>query len=440
VSLPSFGPFISKGDVALYHLLKSQDTSAPAKEPVPLESLHPRKGSWDAPDLDKKLLNALADELQRLRDAGVAVERQLARLKPNQAKTARIHHRPFPEEIACAEATTLEELKQGKLGLRAKVLQAEFIEHHRLDPEEIELDFLQFCRWIRLEAKRLDDETLARLAVRIRYKIHFADNTGCWLENIDERPLTSLQEHQDFDGLESVPKTPVHDQVVGSDLQNETASRLYSIRDKGTHFEIVWAGHVLTAKRTDGVRYLTKFLVEPATQWTAIRLYQEVAATVLPDEQKPEGKVAESQEGLAGDADREQAGTNLKELRKRQAELKPKIEELLTKRKGEGLLDEEVRELEGYMAELLQLTASISEEHAVAQGRKLRDKDDEAKKRDSIKRRINEALRELAERYAGKDEEKPCTEFCGHVRMALMNEFVKEFRYEPDPKLGIHWA
>lgn len=201
LSLPSFGPFISKSDVALYVLLKSQDKSAPAKDPIPLVSLHPRK-QWDAPDLNKKLLKALADELQRRRRDRAAIELQISGLPDDKAESARVHCLPDPKEIASDEATTLEELQQDKFGLRAKVLQTEFIKHHRLDPGQITLNFAQFCRWIRVEGNPLPDQTLTRLTDRIRYTIHFTNNTGCWLEGVDERALTDPQEVEDFDRLE----------------------------------------------------------------------------------------------------------------------------------------------------------------------------------------------------------------------------------------------
>jgi hypothetical protein len=194
--------FIPQKDAAVFALLKARNKSVPAKEPFPLATVHPRK-KWDAPDLDKKLQKERIEELRRLQSKRAAIEKQIAKLPRDEARIARIHWLPDPKEIATYEDTTLDDLKQGKLGLRAKVLQREFIEHHHLDPEKIALDFTQFCRWIRLEGTDLPAPTLATLAERVRYKIHFADDTGCWLEGIHERPLTTAQEVEDFDRAEA---------------------------------------------------------------------------------------------------------------------------------------------------------------------------------------------------------------------------------------------
>jgi len=207
--LPSFEPSLEVDEEFRLAFLeaKSLDKSIPAKDPVPLRPLHPRDpANWDTPDLDKKLTEALSEELQQRRDKFAAIERQISKLPVEEAKTARIHCLPFPEEIARDEATTLDDVKQGKFGLRARLLQQEFIEHHQLDPKRMETDYIQFCGWIRLEAEGFAEHNLEKIAKRVRYMIHFTDNTGCWLEGIQERALTSPQEIEEFQMLVAAPK------------------------------------------------------------------------------------------------------------------------------------------------------------------------------------------------------------------------------------------
>ncbi|HEV2331377.1 MAG TPA: hypothetical protein VGY56_21555, partial [Verrucomicrobiae bacterium] len=211
LQVPSFD-VVSQDLAQDFFWLKAQDKSAPAKDPFPLIAVHPRK-QWNGSDLAKKLWKLLNGMLRRrLREYESAKQEIAKRPRDEQEAALReLEHRfsfiGNDFRTASIFQTTLNDVKAGLFGFLNSVLQDEFLEYHHLDLNRIEKENAEFCRRICLEGTDLSQSTLNILAKRVRYRVHFRDNTDCWLEGIYERPLTTPQEIDEFERLEASQKS-----------------------------------------------------------------------------------------------------------------------------------------------------------------------------------------------------------------------------------------
>jgi hypothetical protein len=121
---------------------------------------------------------------------------------------------------------TLEDVREGMFGLREKLLTQEWAEHYGLNLGAIPSEATAFHIWLEeiaynasQRATDLRDGSVKIgvclnlfpwqwevLEAGVSYEIRFADGTGCWLDDIEERAVTDPTEIEDFDRFEAEAK------------------------------------------------------------------------------------------------------------------------------------------------------------------------------------------------------------------------------------------
>jgi hypothetical protein len=108
---------------------------------------------------------------------------------------------------------------------------------------------------------------------------------------------------------------------------------------------------------------------------------------------------------------------------------------------GEGLDDEEERELDALRAEIGkpdEFLKELSKQKAIADGRKLADRDDRAKKRAAMLSAINRVLSDICEVRVppvGSSSQRAARNFSNHIRSYLTRGGLKFY----DPPPGVSW-
>jgi hypothetical protein len=129
---------------------------------------------------------------------------------------------------------TLDMVRNGWGGLREKLLEREWAEHFGLKLQTIPTEAAAFHAWLEKHAynarQRTTDIQIGTVEIgvclnlhpwqwevleaAVLYEVRFADGTRCWLDDIEERAVTSPEEVEDFEKLESAQKpqepTPWH--------------------------------------------------------------------------------------------------------------------------------------------------------------------------------------------------------------------------------------
>jgi hypothetical protein len=206
---------------------------------------------WLEPENDGELAKLLNEELERQRRHFAIREKetadQIAALPPGETKRTeelRVMLRGEFTAITGGENgafksisifdVTLDMVRNGWGGLREKLLEREWAEHFGLKLQTIPTEAAAFHAWLEKHAynarQRTTDIQIGTVEIgvclnlhpwqwevleaAVLYEVRFADGTRCWLDDIEERAVTSPEEVEDFEKLESAQKpqepTPWH--------------------------------------------------------------------------------------------------------------------------------------------------------------------------------------------------------------------------------------
>jgi hypothetical protein len=144
--------------------------------------------------------------------------------------------------------TTLKMVRHGWGGLREKLLESEWAKHFGVNLKDIPIQSAAFRAWIERIAyntrrsttdwktRILEQDVCLQLypwewevlEAAVQYEIRFADNSRCWLDDINERNVADPTEVEDFDKLEQATE------IRGDErLSLEEVCRLLSVKWKG---------------------------------------------------------------------------------------------------------------------------------------------------------------------------------------------------------------
>jgi hypothetical protein len=212
-----------------------------------------RHKCWLEPKDDKKLEKMLREEKRRLHRKYVTREKEItaenAALPPDVVEKRLLAFKgefitpKFGKTGALASVSvfdvTLADVKRGWHGMREKLLHGEWAKHHGLNLDNVEDEAKAFRFWLgqRVYNARLTTTELRTgvteigvgleltpdqweiLEAVVNFQIRFTDGISCWLDGIEERPVTDAQELDDFDRLETAAE------VVGDERMSRDEVR-----------------------------------------------------------------------------------------------------------------------------------------------------------------------------------------------------------------------
>lgn len=206
---------------------------------------------WLEPENDGELAKLLNEELERQRRHFAIRETetadQIAALPSGETKRAEELRAMLRGEFTAVTGgedgafksisifdMTLDMVCNGWGGLREKFLEREWAEHFGLKLQTIPTEAAAFHAWLEKHAynarQRTTDIQIGTVEIgvclnlypwqwevleaAVLYEVRFADGTRCWLDDIEERAVTSPEEVEDFEKLESAQRphepTPWH--------------------------------------------------------------------------------------------------------------------------------------------------------------------------------------------------------------------------------------
>jgi len=206
---------------------------------------------WLEPENDGELVKLLNEELERQRRLYIIREKettdQIVVLAPGETKRAEELRTMLRGEFTAITSgengafksisifdVTLGMVRQGWAGLREKLLEREWAKHFGLNLQTIPNEASWFRAWLEKHAyntrQRTTDIQIGTVEIgvclnlhpwqwevleaAVLYEVRFADGTRCWLDDIEERAVTSPAEVEDFEKLELAQKphepTPWH--------------------------------------------------------------------------------------------------------------------------------------------------------------------------------------------------------------------------------------
>jgi hypothetical protein len=203
---------------------------------------------------------------------------------------------------------TLEELKKGQHGVREKLLGQEWAEHFGVDLELIPVASRVFRAWLEKHAYKAapvesdaSPQTVEKgvclslapcqwevLEASVMYEIQFVTGRRCWLDNIEERAVTSPEEVKDFEKLESAQKspepTPWHSEGFATIRRCNGKSEVVETLPLSNEFRALCQ---LLAERPDQIAQFSE--IEPQIGTRTREL--DIAAQVINPSQKGERRV-----------------------------------------------------------------------------------------------------------------------------------------------------
>lgn len=200
---------------------------------------------WLGPENEGELAKLLNEELERQRRLYAIREKetadQIAALPPGDTERAEELRAMLRGEFTVPTSgdngafksisifdVPLDMVRNGWAGLREKLLEREWAEHFGLNVQTIPTEAAAFHAWLEKHAyntrQRTTDIQIGTVEIgvclnlypfqwevleaAVLYEVRLADGTRCWLDDIEERAVTSPEEVEDFEKLESAQKPP----------------------------------------------------------------------------------------------------------------------------------------------------------------------------------------------------------------------------------------
>ncbi len=268
-----------------------------------------------------------------------------------------------------------------------------------------------YCDYLRLAlgltCRGFDNHEIEVLANTIRYEARYEapEPEGIYLRNLKKELHT--------------PGEKAHTQEV----THQRSAPDYSMIFRGEDYLIRYAGVDFSAKRNDGMHYVMQFLRHPRKQLSALSLHcQRHSVPHAPSAVDIEKDGDFVGAGEHTGASRDQAD-DWENARRIHAEIR-RLEDLEQISPAQELeLKELIEQREKHLRRANRNESSLL--------------DDEMKKRATIKRAINRALRDLSMVPLSGDRRTARDAFVVHIRLRLMTSFLTSFSYDPEP--GVDW-